>query len=372
MRPVAREARAAATSRRQSLWRRPWTDVVAYDAALWSLAYGVLGVYWWSGGRGFPFGPENDRGAHLSLLGAAPREAVAAGTAVIGFLGLLTAIAMARRVSGALRTPLLIFGWSAAFGLAVAIPDYRILTIVAYTPILIVGAPFGWPGDANIAEALPWPVVNQALCMLGGVLWGLATLVYQRATGGACTHCGRTDVDGGWSADVSVRRGRGAVGVAIIVPFIYAATRWAWALGFPLGISEEFYAFGREIRLWWNGAALATLALLGALLTLGLIRPWGERFPGWLPWIGGRRVPPALVLVPVTVVALIVTSAGLMFVRFAFSGTFRLGEYSVSLRDNPGALLPELLWPLWGISLAVAALAYYYRTRRRCDFCGRS
>ena len=27
-----------------------------------------------------------------------------------------------------------------------------------------------------------------------------------------------------------------------------------------------------------------------AYLTLGLVRPWGETFPAWLPLVGGRRV----------------------------------------------------------------------------------
>ncbi|MGH3480307.1 MAG: hypothetical protein ACRDQD_26160 [Nocardioidaceae bacterium] len=29
-----------------------------------------------------------------------------------------------------------------------------------------------------------------------------------------------------------------------------------------------------------------------ALLTLGLVRPWGERVPGWIPHVGGRHIPP--------------------------------------------------------------------------------
>ena len=60
-----------------------------------------------------------------------------------------------------------------------------------------------------------------------------------------------------------------------------------------------------------------------------------------------------------------------MFIRFAFTGDFRLGSNPVTLRENWGALLPELLWPLWGAALAAAALAYWYRVRGRCRYCGR-
>ena len=37
-----------------------------------------------------------------------------------------------------------------------------------------------------------------------------------------------------------------------------------------------------------------------ALLTLGLVRPWGEIVPVWVPRLGGRRIPPAAVVVPAT------------------------------------------------------------------------
>ena len=43
---------------------------------------------------------------------------------------------------------------------------------------------------------------------------------------------------------------------------------------------------GQASGLWLAGAALATLAVVGALLTLGLVQRWGEDLPGWLPIIG--------------------------------------------------------------------------------------
>jgi hypothetical protein len=109
--------------------------------------------------------------------------------------------------------------------------------------------------------------------------------------------------------------------VAVGVPVLYAVTRWAWALGIPLGISERFLREGQEIGLWWAGAGLATIALCGAVLTLGLAQRWGEVFPRWVPFLSGRQVPIPLAVVPASIVSVLVTAAGLMFVRMTLAGT---------------------------------------------------
>src|SRR5690606_25794922 len=47
-------------------------------------------------------------------------------------------------------------------------------------------------------------------------------------------------------------------------------------------------------RPLWEVAYIPSLSVISlglASLTIGLVRPWGEVFPAWLPWIGGRRVP---------------------------------------------------------------------------------
>src|SRR5690606_11579081 len=41
-------------------------------------------------------------------------------------------------------------------------------------------------------------------------------------------------------------------------------------------------------------AILPTVQVGLALLSFGLIRPWGEVFPRWMPLIGGRAVPTGL------------------------------------------------------------------------------
>jgi hypothetical protein len=182
----------------------------------------------------------------------------------------------------------------------------------------------------------------------------------------------RARVAAGMTPGSAARWGRWATYFAVIIPILYAVTRWAWALGFPLGISEKFLREGQEVGLWWAGAALATLAVGGAILTLGLVQRWGEVFPRWVPFLGGQRVPIPLAVVPASLVAVLVTTAGLMFVRLTVTGRLGaiLGE-GVLTTENWAALAPELLWPLWGAALGAATLAYYYRRRGKCDYCGR-
>jgi hypothetical protein len=299
----------------------------------------------------------------------------APGITVLGAVAGLAGLAMARGIGqGPVRLAIAAFGGALATVLAVLIPDYRVLLAVAYTPIFIVAAPFGWPPDGTLLSVYPWPVVNQFLCIGGGILWGATTVAYWRRARGACPRCGRPSRAGSWTTPARARRwGRWATYVAVGIPVVYAITRWAWALGIPLGISEEFLREGQALGLWWAGAALATLAVGGAALTLGLVQHWGEVFPRWMPWIGGRPVPPLLAVVPAGLVALIVTSAGLMFWRLTLSGGFELGiGETITLQGEWAALLPELLWPVWGVALAAAAAAYYLRRRGRCSTCGRA
>jgi hypothetical protein len=119
--------------------------------------------------------------------------------------------------------------------------------------------------------------------------------------------------------------------------------------------------------MWLGGVALATVSVAGAILTLGLIQSWGETFPNWILFWRGKPVPLAMAVVPATLIATLVTSAGLMFIRLAWTGVFE--EFFGS--GNPATYVPELFWPLWGFALATATLAYYYRRRGRCRYCGR-
>ncbi|MEJ9233415.1 hypothetical protein LAV79_29475 [Peribacillus butanolivorans] len=42
-------------------WLSRWPQWTGYAAALWSLIYGLLGLYWLLGGNGFPYGKNDPR-----------------------------------------------------------------------------------------------------------------------------------------------------------------------------------------------------------------------------------------------------------------------------------------------------------------------
>lgn len=328
----------------------------AYAAAVWSLGYGLLGLYWWSGGAGFPYGAENDPAARISILGGATQSTAAPVIALLGLVGTLVGLGMARGADqGPARGIRTAFGLGAAVTLALLIPDYRVFVLVAYTPIALLGAPLGLD-PAALLEVVNVSMVNQVACIVGGLLWATASL----------THWHPTSSRASWTTPAAAAVwGKWATYVAIGVPIVYALTRYVWALGIPLGVSEELFRKGQAVGLWYLGAALASMAVVGALLTLGLIRRWGEVFPRWLPFIGGNPVPLALAVVPASLVAVLVTNAGLMYWRMTLSGGFSIAGIQLTLEDSWAALAPELLWPLWGVALGAATGAYYLR-RRGC------
>ena len=106
--------------------------------------------------------------------------------------------------------------------------------------------------------------------------------------------------------------------MAIAVPVGYATMRVAWALGIPLGVSQNLLDEIGDQR--YAGAALGLLGVGGAVLTAGLIRPWGETWPRSAPFLRGRPVRVGVAVIPAPVVSFIVMSAGLMFVRLRRRG----------------------------------------------------
>jgi hypothetical protein len=326
----------------------------------------VLGSFWALGGAGFPFG-----GAHDDTVLATSRAATAGpGIAAIGLAGGVLGLVMAQgRGREPARRLLIGVGAVLAVALTLVIPGYRPLMAVARTPLVLIGAPFGWPPQLSLGEFFtsmyPWPVINELLLILGGLLWAAATLAYARRTGDACAHCGRGGHAAAWTTPANARRwGAWAVAVAVAVPTFYALTRWAWALGIPLGFSRQDLRAeaAQSPGIWLAGAGLATLAVGGALLTLGLTQRWGEVYPGWVPFLRGKPVRPRTAIIPATVVAILVTSAGMAYLRAMLTG-------QVSLDWGSG---PTLLWPVWGAALGAATLAYHLRRRGHCRHCHRS
>ena len=70
---------------------------------------------------------------------------------------------------------------------------------------------------------------------------------------------------------------------------------------------------GRPVHVTgWESVYLVCLSLTVeglALLAFGLVTPWGERVPAWIPRLRGRRIPPRLVVTVAGTGAVLVTSS---------------------------------------------------------------
>lgn len=335
----------------------------SHAAAAWAALYGTLALVWTATGRGFPYGT-NDPAGDASLLRWLP-----AGAGAPIFAVLLLAIAVAAlsmpttHPRGTARTALLAAGWSVVALLLVVVPDMRLLARAGYVPMLIIGAPFGWP-PVDLADIFTWQVVNMAMSVVGGLLLARALLAWQFRTAGACVRCGRGDGPSSeWTSATSAARwGRWAAYTAAAIPVLYALTRFAWLALVLLDVVALDPADFDDDSVVWAGAGLGAFACVGAVLTLGLVQRWGEVFPRWMVGLAGKRVPVKLATVPATIVAVFVTSASLGLVTSA--GVSHLAS------DGAFLVVPMLLWPLWGVTLGAAALAYHLRRRGACATCG--
>lgn len=311
--------------------------------AVWSVSYLPLSLLWAVGGPAYPF-DAGRTGAGNTLLDPLP---AAAGGAVLAVSALVAGVVAVLAVRGPLTRAPAVVAIAVGAGLAVLLPDVRIMMTAGYFPVMLVAALAGQAELSMIATMLTWPSVNLLILMAAGVslmLLGTRALI---------TEAGRPG-----SAAGALRVGQYATAVAVAVPVVYAVTRFGWLLGVPVGISDQFLAHIAEITP--IGAGLSTLGLIGAVLTVGLVRPWGEIWPRWVPFLRGRPIPARLPAYSALAVSLPITSAGLMYVRKKLTGE-QAGPAGAN--NELGAWLPEMLWPLWGAALAVAALAYLSRRR---------
>lgn len=304
-------------------------------AGLWSVAYLGLAVLHLVRDTGAPWVP-----TEASVLGSLSSSDVSVLIVALGALGLVGLALRSRslRVAGSLLV---------ATGLvtALVLADARSLTFLGYLPMLLLGLVGVGPVDEVATD-----VLVPALASVGESVGGLALVL----TGVAALRA--TTDRPGWPVATAARVCRWAVAVAVAVPAFYALTRIAWALGIPFGVRDEFLVELGDGK--FAGLGLGLAALVGCVLTAGLVMRWGEVFWSWLPLIGGRPVPVRLALLPSVFVGVVVFSAGLAFWRLMWTG---------QITDIPGneadwaAWVPELFWPLWGVALAVAGLAHAAR-----------
>jgi hypothetical protein len=318
------------------------TGLITAATAVWSGLYALAALAWSLGAPGFPFGPEGDPDGNLSLLAHARPETTGPVIFVLATVAAALAGYLAvrnRPLTWSARTATITGAALISVTLAVALPDPRVLAAIGYAPIFLIGAPFGFPDGVSYWDAWTWPVINQLICLVGGFGWAAVAV--------------RQIPDRRALQDAAVRWSGWAVAVAVIVPLLYAAERVAWSFGIPLGADQALVDELNSGQGQWAALGLGLGALGGAILTLGLVQRWGTIFPFWIPFLRGRRVPPAVAIVPAGFVAALVTAAGVSLIRIYLAGGLETGSAAV--------IWPMLLWPLWGLGLAVATVGYYRR-----------
>ncbi|MFG2295809.1 hypothetical protein [Streptomyces sp. NPDC048603] len=141
--------------------------------------------------------------------------------------------------------------------------------------------------------------------------------------------------------------------------------RIAIALGIPSGFKEGdlLHVAHYPGRYSFHLIALSVFAELVGLLALGLVQRWGEVLPRWVPWLGGRRIPPLAAVVPAATGALLVTLISVSGAMHWDSPENMGGELAPTgpARWIMTACYAPLL--LWGPLLAVATVAYWRRRR---------
>ncbi len=349
---------------------RDWQRWMPYAAVVWSLVYATLGAYWAVSGRGFPYAPDLESGVAGPMLGQL-------GPAVPWIIVILAGIPAAAMGTAMLRgvrvfRPFFIVGGALlAAMLLLLMTDLNLLVMLAYIPLVIFKLITGSDVDLYVQQLSQgkWIIVQQLLCLVGGFFWLAATVSYARRSGDACLYCGRRDGPEGWTSSIEAARwGRIAVYVGMLAPVVYALTRYAWVLGIPWGMTEEHLRWGQENGNWISGLFLANFGLVGAFLMLGLVQRWGEVFPRWMISLAGRRVPIALAVVPASVMSVLFMVCGIT-VGSQFA---QMAEAAAVVGENVWVVAgPILLFPVWAVSLAVATLGYYYRSRGPCSVCGR-
>lgn len=136
--------------------------------------------------------------------------------------------------------------------------------------------------------------------------------------------------------------------------------RIAFGVGLPIGVTG---APAEEVPGLLTTSYVIVLSAVAeglALLTLGLVQPWGEVAPRWLPVIGGRPVPVAAAAVPAALGATALCWLGVTAVlewgdpAEAVDG-FPTGAWAAVMAAAYAPLL------LWGPLLAVVTAAYVVR-----------
>ncbi len=145
-----------------------------------------------------------------------------------------------------------------------------------------------------------------------------------------------------------------------------------WRLPFAVHVEMGQVQTGGMPAYWLSVPYVLGLSVLTeviAILTVGLVRGWGEVAPAWIPLIGGRRVRPLAAFFPAVLGGLILT---VLFTAVPLGDDRSLTLYGVV--DNVGyssdaweLLATVCVAPIaaWGPVTIALAIAYYRRRTAR-------
>ena len=164
-------------------------------------------------------------------------------------------------------------------------------------------------------------------------------------------------------ADVGRPVPRHAVVTAHLVPLtVLPSGVWRIVLGFGATLGFDRADLRADGMPGWGTVMVISLTVLTeslALLSFALVRPWGEEVPSWVPRLGGRRIPPRVVVIPAAIGGVLLTLIWAFALHNVMTG--HLDEISGTgwFVVLSACYLPALLWGpllLW--------LTYLYHRRR--------
>ncbi|MGH3358161.1 MAG: hypothetical protein ACRDO7_05125 [Nocardioidaceae bacterium] len=151
-----------------------------------------------------------------------------------------------------------------------------------------------------------------------------------------------------------------AAHVAAFAPVLSSLWRLPLIFGVSMGMTDAFMDDMMSHPFAARAGYLVGLGVVSdalAFLTIGLVRPWGDAVPRRMPVLGGRRIPPAAVIIPAVVGGLAATA---VFVPMVW-----LWPENITELTGWTALMTFCYAPLmlWGPLVLAVTWAYY---RRRC------
>ena len=165
----------------------------------------------------------------------------------------------------------------------------------------------------------------------------------------------RTNVNPPTTARLAPRWAVIAAHIAALSPVLSSLWRLPMIFGVSMGLDDTMTE-----PFWIRAGYLIGLGVLSeglAFLTIGLVRPWGEIVPRWVPILRGRSIPAVPVVVIATVGGLAATVL-LTVMAIAWPGNFDGVDGWAVLQT--AAYAPLILW-----GPCVLAVTWSYWRRRR-------